>query len=323
MSARRRPGRVVPLAMGIAVGVAGLAMGVLPTTSAQASVGCGAVITASTTIASDLSCTSGDGLVITASGITVDLKGHAILGSPGTVAAIRINPGVHGVTVQNGTLVGFDYGVVVDSADDNRITNLRVFALEQGVLLANSENNLIDKNVVSAQYRDGIKVDGNGNRIIQNKVTNSAFGVSVSNGSTGNVVSQNVLSGNRDFGVAVFDGAGTTAITRNTVSGSAIGISVKGGATMTTVAQNTVSGAGEDGIGIAFDSNRTLVSQNSSFGNGDDGIDVRSSETTIIKNKTYGNGDAGIVAIAGVTDGGGNVAYDNGTPCSGVVCAAS
>lgn len=321
MGAGRRFGRWAVVSQIGVVGLAVAAVGVLPAHAAV--VGCGSVLTANTTLTQDLTCTSGDGLVIAASGITIDLKGHTLTGGPGTAAGIRIAyGGFTGVTVQNGSIVGFNQGVVADTADQVHITKLRVQAIDQGILLANTAHSLVDKNVVTVLGRDGIKVDGGGNTITQNTVSSSPFGVSVSNYSTGNVVSKNVLIGNRDWAVAVFQGAATTLVTQNQISGSLNGILLDGNATGTTVSQNTISGASNDGVLVAIDTSVTQISQNTSSGNGNDGIDVQSASTTITKNTAYDNAGAGIVAVTGVTDGGGNTAYDNGSACVGVICSS-
>ena len=300
-----------------------LVVGGLAVMPADASgVSCGSVLTANTTLAQDLSCGSGDGLVISTSGITLDLNGHTITGA-GTItpAGIRITPGVSGVTVQKGAIVGFNTGVVADTTNESHITKLEVRAVDQGILLANATNALVDKNSVTGAGRDGIKVDGSDNTVTQNTVTDNTWGVSVSNGSTGNDVSKNVLTGNRVDGIAVFDGAGTTLIEKNTVSGGTNGIEITGGASATTVSKNAASGASRHGIWVQADTSGTLLSKNTSSGNGGDGIHVDSIDTTITKNSASGNAGWGIFAVSGVTDGGGNSSSGNGSPCAGVVCS--
>jgi parallel beta-helix repeat protein len=300
------------------------ALGALP--AHAAGVTCGDVLTANTVLSQDLICSSGDGLIIGASGITLDLKGHTLTGAAGSVAGIRIANGFSGVTVQNGRVAGFTQGVVASYNNDKcHLTKLQVRAQIQGILLANATNTLVDKNTVTAQYQDAIKVDGSDNTVTQNTVLDSPFGISVSNSSAGNVVSRNVLAGNRDFAVAVFDGATGTLIAQNQASGSLNGIVVTGNAAGTSVSQNSVSGATQDGIHVAADSSATQVIQNTAFNNGGNGIGVYSPDhdTTITKNTAYSNGGAGIFAVDGVTDGGGNIAYDNGAPCAVVTCSTS
>jgi hypothetical protein len=69
----------------------------------------------------------------------------------------------------------------------------------------------------------------------------------------------------------------------------------------------------------------TVVLGNLTYGNGDDGIDVRSAATTITDNRADRNADLGIEATAGVTDGGRNHATGNGNPlqCVNVTCSGS
>src|SRR4029077_3767831 len=74
---------------------------------------CGQTITQDTTLTSDLSCPSGDGLVVGAHGVTIDLAGHAISGPPGpTDGNVGIGVSQYGdVTVRGGTITGFAMGV--------------------------------------------------------------------------------------------------------------------------------------------------------------------------------------------------------------------
>src|SRR2546423_10760933 len=62
-------------------GAAGLAAAVLPGTPAWASPSCGSTITTNTTLTTDLVC-AGDGLIIGADGITLNLRGHTITRTP-------------------------------------------------------------------------------------------------------------------------------------------------------------------------------------------------------------------------------------------------
>src|SRR2546423_11409696 len=62
-------------------GAAGLAAAVLPGTPAWASPSCGSTLTTNTTLTADLVC-AGDGLIIGADGITLNLGGHTITRTP-------------------------------------------------------------------------------------------------------------------------------------------------------------------------------------------------------------------------------------------------
>jgi hypothetical protein len=81
-----------------------------PASNVQADqAGCGQVLTGNITLTNDLLACAGDGLVIGAGGITVNLNGHVVQGT-GLGVGVR-NTGHHDVTIRNGTVRNFDHGV--------------------------------------------------------------------------------------------------------------------------------------------------------------------------------------------------------------------
>jgi parallel beta-helix repeat protein len=144
-----------------------------------------------------------------------------------------------------------------------------------------SNDNLVERNVAS---------------------DNESEGITVTAGSSRNVVRFNEALLNENVGIVVLDAVGTV-IRGNDTSGQR---------TRTTA----------DGIQVRAAASGTVVRENTSNGNGDDGIDVDSPSTRIVDNAADGNADLGIEAVAGVSDGGGNRASGNGNPaqCTGVVC---
>src|SRR5690349_11685462 len=95
-----------------------------PAAAAAAPVQCGAVLTASTTLRANLTCT-GDGLVIGADGITLNLGGHTVRGS-GTGAGIRIDTPRQNITVKNGTVSGFARDGVLEGSRAVTFTEVRL-----------------------------------------------------------------------------------------------------------------------------------------------------------------------------------------------------
>ena len=284
-----------------------------PFPAAADDVECGDVITEDTALTHDLDCSAypdGDGLTIGADGVTLDLKGHTITG-PG----IYVNPpfgnsGVdvpvsrRDVTVTNGTVTGFRYGVRADTTTDVTITKMRIHRTLRGLELANGSGLTVTRNLVTGSDLDAIRVGG----------------------SDDSLISQNTLRDNV-FGIHIADFAGDVTVSRNDISGSRdFGISASAGALDTIVSQNRVITTARDGIYVPADAVNpalnTLVSQNTVFWNGDDGIDVAGS-TTVTKNSAYENGALGIRASAEVEDGSGNKAWGNGDPmqCLNVVCS--
>lgn len=85
---------------------------------------CGEVITTDTVLDSDLTCPA-EGIVIGADNITLDLNGHTLTG-PGLTCS-PICPGVDGVrvdvhtgvTIKNGYIAGFVFGVRLVDASNN------------------------------------------------------------------------------------------------------------------------------------------------------------------------------------------------------------
>ncbi|MGH2978840.1 MAG: right-handed parallel beta-helix repeat-containing protein [Solirubrobacterales bacterium] len=133
-------------------------------------------------------------------------------------------------------------------------------------------------------------------------------------------IRRNVVTGNRELGIA--DGNGAALIEHNTVSDNGLGISI--GGSSTRVSMNRVTGNHTDGISVSGGSTTrdTVLDHNVAGGNGDDGIDVNTDRATITRNTANGNADLGIEAEPGVTDGGGNRARGNGNPaqCLNVSC---
>ena len=83
---------------------------------------CDTPITSNLTLTANLHCPDGDGLVIGADGIKVDLGGFTVSGEGmiGT-AGIRVH-GFQHVTIMNGTVLGFDIGVVIETNPDTSRT---------------------------------------------------------------------------------------------------------------------------------------------------------------------------------------------------------
>src|SRR5690606_28757168 len=75
--------------------------------SAAAAPSCGAVVTTTTTVTANLTDCPGDGLIIGAHNITLNLNGRTVDGV-GLGVGIR-NNGFDNVTIRNGAVTGFDH----------------------------------------------------------------------------------------------------------------------------------------------------------------------------------------------------------------------
>jgi parallel beta-helix repeat protein len=322
------------------------------TTGASANqVSCGDVITSDTTLDSDLLNCPGDGVVIGADNVTLNLAGHTIGGTgPGDGnQGVDNDAGHDGVEVRSGQIRDFHSAVYFDHADGGWVHGVTVTSgggfeafdsdsnvIERNdlgtiVLYFDSDANTIDRNrssapgtaVLIAGYDNERLADGN--RITNNRLVGSgeSFGVYVTLASDTSIKGNRVLD-HSGTGIAVNGIGDRNVIERNVVSRTSEGIGVDGYVNATIVRANRVTDSAADGIRVGGlpRLGTTLVERNIATRNGDDGIDVRLAATTITRNTANFNADLGIEAVTGVTDGGGNRAHGNGNPaqCIGVSC---
>jgi hypothetical protein len=143
---------------------------------ASAAAHCGMNVTHSITLHADLNCPSGDGLNVEKSGITVNLNGHTITGANQNYVGVY-NYHHSNVTVENGKIVNFEYGVLDEYGGNSRIVNVTAKHDYYGLSLWYSLNGLIDRSkAVNAEYALYLYQNSNGN-ISKSKAANSYYGV--------------------------------------------------------------------------------------------------------------------------------------------------
>ena len=240
----RKLWRVVSVCSAVTVGALGTAF-LEP--AAATHVQCGDVITEDTTLDSNVGPCKQDGLVVAASGVTLDLDGYSVLGANKNAeqAGIRLQ-NVSGVTVTSskpgGTVAGFDAGVVVEGGSGNEVSNLTV------------RDNINDLQGPVCELGDGILVlDSDDNLITANTVVNNGpfSGIALAGDSDDNVVSNNQVHNNNAPNIR--DTSGRTGRCGAPFSRpiQAIGIRVEGpGATANVVEGNTVTNSAIAGISI-------------------------------------------------------------------------
>ena len=318
---------------------------------------CGDVITQDTTLDSDLIDCPGDGIVIGADNITLDLNGHTIDGSgfsPSSSNGVDDSGGFDNVAIENGTITDFRNGVVFRNVDASTVSRLDLHDALAGIELTFSTGNVLDRNTFAANG-NGVELStaANRNTIARNLFADNHFGIFAlplegpfpAPLPEGNVIERNSFSGNAkatdiaagnlnsidrntidsssDVAIDIGGVSGNSA-TRNDLADNQLGIRVAGQASDVTLSQNQVTNSGGDGIVIALvpPGGGVVVERNVSSGNGDDGIDVDSTGVTVAKNTANFNADLGIEGVPGVIDGGGNKARGNGNPaqCLNVTC---
>lgn len=338
-------GIVAPLAV-----IAALLTALLALTAKQAiasHVSCGAIITTDTRLDRDLVGCQGDGLVIGAAGITLDLNGHTVSGTGGGTG-IDDSAGHDRVRIVNGTVTAFSNGIVLIGATSSRLTDLTVTDNASGgiSLVDGSDANRVERNVVSGNRLDGVflfasdhntieqnSVAGNDpagislvegsddNRVGRNTLSHNTIGIAVGV-SERNDIAHNSLSGNAIIGI-VLDQAHDNVITKNSVSHSDLYGILLAASNDNRISNNTTAENGIDGILVENGSSGTQLKRNTANHNDDDGIDVSDPTSVLTGNVADHNSDLGIDAVAGVSDRGANKASGNGNPaqCVNVTCS--
>jgi CSLREA domain-containing protein len=235
------------------------------------SVSCGQVLTQSTLVTNDLFDCNGNGLVIGAHGITVDLNGHTIDGIGQGVGIL--NNGFDSVAITNGFLQDFDFGVQLNPGSTlNTVTSLLLqLNQEAGIQLSDADNNVL---------RD-------------NELAGNAIGISLISGTQGATVRDNTISTSARQGVFILN-ASSNLIQNNQISGSSESAVYLEGASNNTVLGNTLSGNSGEGVEIILLSHNNRVEGNSISANAG-GILVSNSNGSQLINNTVQSNSSGIV----------------------------
>ena len=158
---------------------------------------------------------AGSAVVISVAGVSLDLNGHALIGPGGKQGTGILVQGGHGVSVRNGTIQGFGFGVQVVNAFNVRIQGLQIDGEdgggpppgEVGIMILNSRGVEVSRNVISRVFL-GVFVRGGssgGNRIAENTLAAGASGqlgicynpdgLGSAEGPSGDLVYANLVSG--------------------------------------------------------------------------------------------------------------------------------
>lgn len=291
---------------------------VLATTETRVSAGaeCGRVISADTTLTEDIGpCGFTDGVIIGASGITLDLGGHRIFGFPGpgdgTKAGILMPNHSH-VTVRNGTVSDFDAGVVIDGGGSNTVSDLNVHdnigrddafesELGDGIVVFDSPGNRIAHNtVVRNGIFDGIGIlgDTSDDNVIEHNTVEDNVGPS-DEGPAGQGIIVSSFTGDLDAQVINRVRVADNVVRRNGSAGISNFNNVQGQVLRNTVEDNGFTNSQGNGIGMqvgfgaadAGIATRMLVKANKVHGNAWDGIQVGGGarNNRVLNNDAAGN----------------------------------
>jgi parallel beta-helix repeat protein len=301
-------------------------------------VACGQTITTSTRFANDLVDCPGDGLVIGADNITLDLAGHSISGINAPDSEGIADDGHGGITVKNGTISNFFLnGIGLRRAPGSAVSNMTIRQIgaggvdgeaSAGVLVRESRNTSVSKstvsNDVSAFQSDGVDVLLSAGAVISgNRLTRNAWdGMFVFSSPRTRLIG-NTLDRNQNQGVEVNLGSDHALLVGNHAAGNVSSGLVVGAISHAQIRDNTLTGNGDSGL-FMFDLLNGTISHNRAHDNGV-GIDLEggqhgSTGDVVMSNNTSRNDLAGIV-IANSSNHNlvaGNLSNDNqGSPGNG------
>jgi parallel beta-helix repeat protein len=255
-----------------------------PAAGAGANVSCGQTLTQSTTLTNDLVDCPGNGLLVGADNIRIDLNGHTIDGTnarkPG-IAAIESKGLRAKITIVNGTVTDFYFNGVALSGRGNVIRKVTVRNVGAGcrqgdicagITLMNCRGCTIADSVVSNAVRafhvNGMNVDNSpGAHIKRNSVRrNAGEGISMFQSPASRIVG-NKVEDNKGNGIQVNNSSDSTWLTGNEARGNrSAGIAV-GASRKARVLGNEISGNGDVGL-LLFDLEQSLARGNRARGNG-------------------------------------------------------
>ena len=288
-------------------------------------VGCGTVVRADTTLDSDLLGCPGNGIVIAASGVTVDLAGHTVEGMRvGTRAGFGVatTSGTSHVTVVNGRVGHFHNAVVLGSGSDYLVRNVTVYASHDGVLLPAVDRAVVER--VTATGNDGSGITAPVSRhvtIRRNYVHDNLAGVG-GVGLDSSALVRNRIEHNTFYGMRYAEVTGST-FERNVLSRNGeFGIRLESGSTGNVLTRNLVSRTDGRGISMADDSSANALYRNRSDRNTGDGFNVEGAGATLVRNEAARNGALGFDVPLGAALALRNKARHNGNPrqCVGIPC---
>jgi parallel beta-helix repeat protein len=273
-----------------------------PASNVQADqAGCGQVLTGSITLTNNLLACAGDGLVIGAGGITVDLNGHLVQGT-GLGVGVR-NPGHHGVTIRNGTIRNFDHGVLLQAGSQgNTVAGISFDQTElSAVQLSDADGNQVRDSHVSGFSGAAFHLAGgsSSNFVGRNSVAaGNGEAIVVEGGSDHNRLEGNALSGSSDSGIRV-DFSSNTFVIGNQVAGGSDAAITMTGAPRSVIQSNNVHAVGDAAI-LLTGSTANVVRFNTLGQSADAGVVLSGVSDSLIKANTMSHaGDAAISLLLG------------------------
>jgi parallel beta-helix repeat protein len=337
---RNREEVAMPGLLGLVVGALAAVFLALPAERAAAThVGCGDTITQDTVLDSDLVDCPGQGIVIGAGGITLDLNGHTVDGDGEGCDTGVMNgrfvcgsdplEGHDGVTVRGGTVREFAHGVQVAEAARNALLDLQLYDHSGygGIVTYLMSDGRIERNRAFGNNSAGIALyEPIGRTTVEHNVVgrNAGFGIELWGGLAGDSFANNVAFANRVAGFFFFSAYGLP-VKRNRSFGNRGAGMIFAGAVGNQIERNRMWDNESSGILMWGGVHENRLEKNVVIDNGFDGITLEEGDHNLLSgNRVVGNRGRGGIVIESAD--GGNIVASNrvsGNEGHGILIAPS
>jgi parallel beta-helix repeat protein len=322
------------LAIAFAASAAAAAHTAAAAAAAPEAVGCGAVVTQNVTLHADLGPCPGDGLVVGANGVRINLNGFTIWGTKaaGSVG-IRVvgHDDVKIVGGQFASINEFGTGVLARNADRLSVVDIDTRTVIFGIRLQQSDHATLKQNDVGFFEGGFPGLDCATNTAPAGILLYESSYATVRD-NFGQLTNFGILLVRAHHNTLRSNGAAPDFSDGNVCNGITLVDSDDNTLIANTTAQNRSGYAGGgDGIFVDADSKGTVLRRNVSLANTDDGIDIESKATKLFDNRADDNDDLnpatsdtyGIESVPGVTASGNTASGNNGggVQCLNVACA--
>jgi parallel beta-helix repeat protein len=222
-------------------------LGLLPSSGVAS---CGEIVNEDVTLTSDLECGPGDGLIVGANDVTINLNGYSITSSDedGSENPSMNYDGSSGILVSNaqnvailglGEVTGFDRGITFMGSSGGQVADVQVANNDIGVLMSGSEGTEVSRNTITNNGIALISDSSNKGVIAFNQVVANLEQGMLVLGSDENVVAANNMFGNGENGIYLDIMSNGNTIDFNTVFGHEVADLDNDGGRSTNVNQNS------------------------------------------------------------------------------------
>ncbi|MBN1357661.1 right-handed parallel beta-helix repeat-containing protein [Candidatus Bathyarchaeota archaeon] len=223
-----------------------------------------------------------DSIVVERSNIIVDGDGYAVNGSGTLIYGFNLTS-VSNVTIRNLNVMGFGYGIYLQSSILNIILENNITFNEGNIYLENSSDNTITDNTIT----DGVEAvqlyASSNNTILGNSMSENNIGVWVRFNSADNVISGNNITENNNSGIYISESSNNT-ISENDIANNSVVIGGSGimldNSSNNTISRNNIIANNWWGINPSSSNNNTIFGND--IRNNSVGINSASSDFNIV-----------------------------------------